>query len=208
MKRSFCLFYEKEFLYATSSTRFSTLSSEQSSLSFSIKLSNWSTKSSPNTNNTIQEVLGLIQKLKQVTAWTCKMYKYVNEHNFVQVLVCIICIKESELPVFELLVSSINYLQLQGKINVRKLELYLHILHKVVNVLQFMFGIITKRINAIIHTLFGNIRKKSVLFMEITNQEHKCMGHSQFYSSPLSSKANNIFLYVPVAQLNFRYWKI
>ena len=169
MKRSFCLFYEKEFLYATSSTRFSTLSSEQSSLSFSMKLSNWSTKSSPNTNNTIQEVLGLIQKLKQVTAWTCKMYKYVNEHNFVQVLVFIICIKESELPVFELLVSSINYLQLQGKINVRKLELYLHILHKVVNVLQFMFGIITKRINAIIHTLFGNIRKKSVLFMEITN---------------------------------------
>ena len=110
-----------------------------------------------------------MQKLKQVTAWTCKMYKYVNEHNFVQVLVFIICIKESELPVFELLVSSINYLQLQGKINVRKLELYLHILHKVVNVLQFMFGIITKRINAIIHTLFGNIRKKSVLFMEITN---------------------------------------
>ena len=155
----------------TSSTRFSTLSSEQSSLSFSIKLSNWSTKSSPNTNNTIQEVLGLIQKLKQVTAWTCKMYKYVNEHNFVQVLVFIICIKESELPVFELLVSSINYLQLQGKINVRKLELYLHILHKVVTVLQIMvmFGISTKRINAIIHTLFGNIRKKSVLFMEITN---------------------------------------
>ena len=97
------------------------------------------------------------------------MYKYVNKHNFIQVLVFIICIKESELPVFELLVSSINYLQLQGKINVRKLELYLHILHKVVNVLQFMFGIITKRINAIIHTLFGNIRKKSVLFMEITN---------------------------------------
>ena len=68
------------------------------------------------------------------------MYKYVNEHNFVQVLVFIICIKESELPVFELLVSSINYLQLQGKINVRKLELYLHILHKVVTVLQIDHG--------------------------------------------------------------------
>ena len=127
----------------------------------------------------LQQILTILLKIPRIP-WSdpeaeaghglkCKMYKYVNEHNFIQVLVFIICIKESELPVFELLVSSINYLQLQGKINVRKLELYLHILHKVVNVLQFMFGIITKRINAIIHTLFGNIRKKSVLFMEITN---------------------------------------
>ena len=95
--------------------------------------------------------------------------------------------KESELPVFELLVSSINDLQLQGRINERKLELYLHILHKVVKVLQIMvmFGIITKRINAIIHTILGNIRKKSLPFMDIANREHKCLCQSQFYSSPL-----------------------